>query len=129
MIDMRNTVPSGEGERRPWGRWCVLGAGPGFKVKLLEVAAGHRLSLQYHRHRSETWVVVAGCADAVVGDARVALPCGAVQEIPTGAVHRLGNPGPAPLLVVEVQRGEQLEEDDIVRLADDYRRGTPRASA
>lgn len=106
----------------PWGGWKMLNEGDGFRIKLLEVNPGHRLSLQYHRFRSEFWVVVAGRVHAIVdGQALELVPQQSVL-IPRKAVHRLGNSGSVPALVVEVQYGNTLSEDDIVRLEDDYGR-------
>jgi len=112
-------------EKHPWGRWTVLTEGVGYKVKLIEVSPGHRLSLQLHQYRSEHWVVVSGRARVVIGDRMVELIPLESMVIPVGAVHRLENPWPDPLVVVEVQRGEILSEEDIVRLEDDYHRVRP----
>ncbi|MGE5624329.1 MAG: phosphomannose isomerase type II C-terminal cupin domain [Bacillota bacterium] len=109
---------------RPWGSWTVLYEAEGVKVKLIEVHPGHRLSLQYHRHRSEYWVCVAGRADAVIGGCAVELGLHDSAFIPAGDAHRLGNSGPVPVCIVEVQKGDVLSEDDIVRLEDDYHRET-----
>ena len=109
-------------ERRPWGRWVVLEAGPGYKVKRLEVEPGQRLSLQYHQHRSEHWVVVQGQATVGVDGRTLLLTPGEPTHVPQTAVHRLENRGPARLIVIEVQTGAYLEEDDIVRVEDDYGR-------
>ena len=122
-------APTGmETEQRPWGSFTVLCEVPGIKVKLIEVKPGHRLSLQYHHHRSEYWVCVAGCASAVIGEREVVLETMHTAVIPIGAVHRLGNPGHERVLIVEVQQGEVLDEDDIVRLEDDYHRAGHRPS-
>lgn len=110
---------------RPWGRWTVLKEGTGYKVKMIEVWPGHRLSLQFHRYRSEHWVIVSGKARVVIGDeVRDLMPFDSAI-IPVGAVHRLENPWSEPLIVVEVQKGEILSEEDIVRLEDDYQRVAP----
>lgn len=110
---------------RPWGRWTVLTEGAGYKVKLIEVRPGHRLSLQFHHHRSEHWVVVSGRARVVIGDRTAEATPLESMVIPVGSVHRLENPGADPLVVVEVQQGEILSEEDIVRLEDDYHRVKP----
>lgn len=124
QTDAPQVADSGE---RPWGRWCVLDRGRGYQVKLLEVRPGQRLSLQYHRHRSEIWVQVAGTALVTVGEKSFSpLPLQPVV-IPVGAVHRLGNPGKDLLRIIEVQQGDWISEDDIVRLEDDYRRAPPTA--
>ena len=107
---------------RPWGQGETLKAGPGFLVKRITVAEGESLSLQLHRHRSEHWVVVRGEADVVRGDERFTLRADESTYIPLGVRHRLANPGPGPLQVIEVQVGEKLSEDDIVRFDDRYGR-------
>ena len=111
-----------EMETRPWGRWTVLREAPGMKVKLIEVLPGHRLSLQYHHHRSELWICVAGSATARVGDHELPLGLMDSVRIPVGTVHRLGNAGRVPACIVEIQEGDLLVEEDIVRLEDDYHR-------
>jgi mannose-6-phosphate isomerase-like protein (cupin superfamily) len=109
-------------QQRPWGGFEVLLSEPHCKVKRLLVAPGHQLSLQSHRHRDETWVVVRGAGFAVVGEAQRSLAYGDVVEVPRGTAHRLGASPAAALEVLEVQTGTSFEEDDIVRLADDYGR-------
>lgn len=126
IIDMDEVRVRIQAADRPWGSWTVLREGVGYKVKLIEVSPGHRLSLQLHRHRSEHWVVVSGRARVVISNQVLELlPLGSAV-IPVGAVHRLENPWPDPLVVVEVQRGEVLSEEDIVRLEDDYQRADAR---
>ncbi len=108
--------------QRPWGAYKVLDKGEGYKVKWLEVLPGRRLSLQRHEHRAEHWVVVSGTA-LVTGDGgAMELRHGGHVEIPAGSVHRVENPGPGTLRLIEIQTGEYLEEDDVVRLQDDYGR-------
>ena len=107
---------------RPWGTWTVLREGGGYKVKLIEVRPGHRLSLQSHQHRSEHWVVVSGQARVQLNDQVFELSAFESTVISVGAVHRLENPGSHPLVIVEVQKGEVLSEEDIVRFEDDYQR-------
>lgn len=122
--NLRDRRAAGATERgkRPWGRWTVLHRGDGYQVKLIEVNPGQRLSLQYHGHRSEIWVKVAGSAVATVGDKSFDPAPLQPVIIPVGAVHRLGNPGADVLRIIEVQQGDWISEDDIVRLDDDYRR-------
>lgn len=118
-------------EARPWGRWTVLEEGEGYKVKRIEVWPGHRLSLQVHASRSEHWVVVQGIALVTRGRESFTLKQHESTFIPQGTPHRLANPAGLPshgrgdglLIVIEVQVGEYLGEDDIVRLEDDYDRG------
>ena len=108
--------------RRPWGSFRSLDRGDGWQVKRIGVHPGCSLSLQTHAKRAETWVVARGEAVATV-DGRIArLNVGESVHIPVGAVHRLENPGTAPLEIIEIQQGEVISEDDIVRLADNYGR-------
>ena len=111
-----------ESDERPWGRYEVLEEQPGFKVKVLEVKPGERLSLQRHSRRGEHWVVVEGVADVVCGEDEMKLNKGEHVHIPPETNHRLGNSSEQPLKLVEVQLGEYLGEDDIVRISDDYER-------
>lgn len=111
-----------EFDERPWGRYEVLEERPGFKVKVLEVKPGARLSLQKHARRGEHWVVVQGVADVVCGEQELKLDRGQHIHIPPQTNHRLGNSGQEPLAIIEVQLGDYLGEDDIVRLEDDYQR-------
>jgi mannose-1-phosphate guanylyltransferase len=105
----------------------VLEEAPTFKLKRIEVRPGARLSLQMHRRRSEHWVVVSGTADVVNGDAEITLAVNESTYIPAGHKHRLGNPGDVPLVIIEVQGGDYLGEDDIVRFDDQYGRAKPAA--
>jgi mannose-1-phosphate guanylyltransferase len=107
---------------RPWGAFTVLQEGPGFKIKRIEVKAGAALSLQLHRHRSEHWVVVAGEARVTNGDRQYDLRENESTFIPPETRHRLENPGTEPLLLIEVQCGSYVGEDDIVRFDDRYGR-------
>lgn len=116
-------APQGKAtERRPWGAFTVIGEGPGYKVKRLSVDPGARLSLQSHRQRAEHWVVVAGRARVSVDGTVRDLLAGDSVIVPVGAVHRLENPGPEAAVLIEVQTGPYLGEDDIDRHADDYDR-------
>jgi mannose-1-phosphate guanylyltransferase/mannose-6-phosphate isomerase len=109
---------------RPWGWYESIDEGPRFQVKRLAVLPGAKMSLQYHQRRAEHWVVVHGVAE-VTCDARVfRLEENASTYVPTGAAHRLANPGTELLEVIEVQSGDYLGEDDIVRLEDTYGRVT-----
>ena len=108
-------------EERPWGWFETLGSGPGYLVKRLHLRAGQRISLQRHRQRSEHWLVVAGDGELECDGCRIQAGPGTSLVVPCGALHRAAA-GPAGLEIIEVQRGDQLREDDIERLADDYRR-------
>ena len=108
---------------RPWGSYTVLeDTGLGYKIKRITVVPGGRLSLQSHQHRSEHWVVVSGTATVTNGDKVLTLLPGQSTYIPLGDKHRLENQGKIPVQIVEVQVGEYLGEDDIVRYDDVYGR-------
>ncbi len=109
-------------ELRPWGWFETLQRGPGFHVKQIHVHPGARLSLQSHAHRAEHWIIVAGTARAQIGDRIMTLHPGQSAHVPQGALHRLENPGNGPLVLIEVQHGEYLGEDDITRFEDIYDR-------
>ncbi|MBD2094723.1 phosphomannose isomerase type II C-terminal cupin domain [Trichocoleus sp. FACHB-591] len=109
-------------ELRPWGSFTILEEGRGYKIKRIEVKPGHRLSLQMHHHRSEHWIVVSGTARVNCGDQELVLCSNQSTYVPQCTSHRLENPGVIPLVLIEVQNGEYLGEDDIVRFQDDYAR-------
>jgi mannose-1-phosphate guanylyltransferase/mannose-6-phosphate isomerase len=107
---------------RPWGTYTVLEEGSRFKIKRIVVKPAGRLSLQMHHHRSEHWVVVSGMARVVNGDQELFINTDESTYIPAGHKHRLENPGVVDLVMIEVQSGEYLGEDDIVRFEDIYGR-------
>lgn len=107
---------------RPWGVYTVLEEGPGFKIKRIEVKPGARLSLQSHQHRSEHWVVVKGQARILNGETSTTILANQSSFIPAGHKHRLENPSEDDLVMIEVQCGEYLGEDDIERFEDIYGR-------
>lgn len=107
---------------RPWGSYQVLDESSSYKIKRIEVKPGQRLSLQKHHHRSEHWIVVSGTALVTCGDQQQTINVNESTFIPIGLNHRLQNPGKIPLVIIEVQSGEYLGEDDIVRFDDDYNR-------
>ena len=107
---------------RPWGWFESLVNMPGYQVKRLHVYSGATLSLQSHQHRSEHWVVVSGIASVVRDDEVLTLVTNESVYIHAGQKHRLANETGAPLTVIEVQTGEYLGEDDIIRYEDVYRR-------
>lgn len=107
---------------RPWGSYEVLQRGERFQVKRIIVNPGSELSLQLHHHRAEHWVIVAGTAKVTVGDTVRLLHENQSTYIEMGIVHRLENPGRIPLMIIEIQTGSYLGEDDIVRLEDNYGR-------
>ncbi len=109
-------------EKRPWGSFTVLQSGEGFKIKLIEIGPKKRLSLQRHDKRAEHWVVVSGCAKVTTGQKTKRVPSNQSIYVPIGTKHRLENPNIEPLKIVEVQTGAYLEEDDIRRFDDDFKR-------
>ena len=110
-------------DRRPWGTFTVLDEGDGFKVKRIEVLPGKRLSYQQHAQRAEHWVVVQGNAKVTLDGQDVIVKPGEAIDIAVGTAHRVENSGDELLVFIEVQRGNYLGEDDIVRLQDDFGRG------
>ncbi|AFY62650.1 phosphomannose isomerase type II C-terminal cupin domain [Pseudocalidococcus azoricus] len=115
-----NTVAATE--LRPWGSFTILEEGPGYKIKRIEVKPGHRLSLQMHHHRSEHWIVIAGIAKVQRGEEIIMLSPNESTYVPQFTRHRLENPGKINLVLIEVQNGQYLGEDDIQRFEDDYAR-------
>ena len=112
-----------ERDERPWGSWEILARGDGYQVKRLVVRSGARLSYQTHEHRSEHWTVAHGTATCLLDGDTVELKTGGSVDVPVGTAHRLANLHEDELVVIEVQRGDYLGEDDILRLEDDYGRG------
>lgn len=108
---------------RPWGNYKVLEEEDGsFKIKRIKVSQGKKLSYQMHHHRSEHWIVVRGMAKVTIDDVERLVPAGESIFIKPGQKHRLENPGKTPLEIIEVQMGDYLEEDDIIRFDDEYGR-------
>ncbi|NVN90581.1 MAG: cupin domain-containing protein [Desulfuromonadales bacterium] len=110
---------------RPWGSYTVLEENGNYKIKRIEVLPEQRLSLQKHHHRSEHWIVVSGAALVTCGERVFMVNINESTFIPIGEQHRLENPGKIPLVIIEVQSGEYLGEDDIIRFQDDYLRQMP----
>lgn len=110
-------------DHRPWGWFESLALGPRFQVKRIHVNPGAALSLQSHHHRAEHWIVVQGTARVTVGDKVSLVTENHAVYIPLGARHRLENPGKLQMILIEVQTGAYLGEDDIVRYEDGYGRG------
>ncbi len=122
MSDMQAVNTSPLFDRRPWGSFTVLDEGSNYKVKRIEVLAGKRLSYQKHARRAEHWMVVGGTAIVTLDGREIIVPIGETIDIPLGAAHRVENPGVDTLVFIEIQRGDYLGEDDIVRLEDDFGR-------
>jgi mannose-6-phosphate isomerase len=109
-------------DERPWGSFTVLDEGEDYKVKQIEVLPGKRLSYQKHARRAEHWFIVQGTAKVTLDGRDIILNVGEYVDIPVGAAHRIENPGDQKMIFIEVQRGDYLGEDDIVRLQDDFGR-------
>lgn len=116
------TYKRGDADNRPWGRWEVLETGDGFAVKRITVNPGATLSLQLHHHRSEHWTIVRGKGLVTRGEEQLELGFGDHVQIPLEMAHRMANPFDEVMEFIEVQYGEKLDEDDIVRLEDQYGR-------
>ncbi len=135
VVSLGKTDSAGNGVRghplefvtKPWGSFSTLEVGPGYKLKRLVVQPRQRLSLQRHRRRAEHWVVVVGTATVVRGNRRLTLRTRECIEIPRQAWHRIENHGRRPVVIIEVQHGRYLGEDDIIRKQDDYGRVAPGA--
>ncbi len=112
-----------EFDERPWGNYTVLDEGANFKVKRIEVLPEKRLSYQKHAHRAEHWFIIQGTARITLNDKIHDLQAGANIDIAIGDKHRVENPHASETLVfVEIQRGDYLGEDDIIRFEDDFGR-------
>lgn len=109
-------------EERPWGSFTVLEEGENYKVKRFTVLPSHRLSLQYHNNRSEHWTIVAGKALVTRAEEIFEVQAGQTLYIPLKTTHRIENIGTEPVVVIEVQYGSYVGEDDIIRIEDDYNR-------
>ncbi len=109
-------------DERPWGSFTVLDEGEGWKVKRIEVLPGKRLSYQKHARRSEHWFIVQGTAKVTLDGEVIILKTGETVDIKVGAAHRVENPGDELTIFIEIQQGDYLGEDDIVRLDDDFGR-------
>jgi mannose-6-phosphate isomerase-like protein (cupin superfamily) len=107
---------------RPWGTYFNIHESPKYLVKEITINPGARISRQFHNHRSEHWVCISGIACVEIMDHQRWLRPGDSVFIPQTVTHRLSNPGRIPLVITEIQCGEHLSEDDIVRLDDDYNR-------
>ena len=131
MEEAKATRPAPQFEARPWGSYTVLDEGAGYKVKRIEVLPGKRLSYQKHAHRAEHWMIVNGTAKVTLDGRELVRAVGDTVDVAIGAAHRIENTGVERLVFIEVQRGDYLGEDDIVRLQDDFGRvgsttsGTP----
>lgn len=104
---------------RPWGTMTVLEEGPHYRINRIELSPGHHISTQMHYHRSEHWIVVSGTAKVICDGQETVLIQKQSTYVPMCTPHRVENPGVIPLVMIEVQNGEYLGEDDIIRFEDD----------
>jgi mannose-6-phosphate isomerase len=109
-------------EHRPWGTYEVLLDSPECKVKRIIVNPRQRLSYQYHHHRLERWIVTKGTLTVILDGEKIVKEQGLHIHIPQGAAHRAWNDTDKPVHFIEVQLGESFDEDDIIRIEDDYKR-------
>ncbi len=107
---------------RPWGSFKVIDIGPNYQVKRITVLPGKRLSLQSHKHRKEHWIVANGNAEVEINGEITCLRISQSIDIPLGSIHRLSNNTNSELIIIEIQFGEYLGEDDIIRYEDDFNR-------
>lgn len=119
---MANTYARGQKDVRPWGTWEVIDCGSGFCVKHIMVESGGILSLQLHHFRAEHWVIVQGVASVTLGEQELQIGAGESVYIPVETKHRIQNRTNEPLKFIEVQVGQNLDENDIVRYEDKYGR-------
>ncbi|MBE6445036.1 MAG: cupin domain-containing protein [Alphaproteobacteria bacterium] len=119
---MTSTYNRGDNDTRPWGTWEVLESANNFCVKRIKVIPGGKLSLQLHHHRSEHWVMVAGEALITLGDKLITKKAGENIYIPAETKHRIQNNSSHDIEFIEIQIGDNLDENDIVRLEDIYGR-------
>lgn len=119
---MANNYKRGDRDTRPWGTWEVLDAEDNFCVKRICVTPGNILSLQLHHFRSEHWIIVKGEAVVTLGDDKIVRKANESVYIPAETKHRIQNETNENMEFIEIQTGEKLDENDIVRLEDKYGR-------
>lgn len=119
---MKNKEQSSLNVNRPWGYFRVIAQGKNYAAKVIHVNPGQKLSVQSHNHRSEHWVVAGGIAKVLLGDNEFMLHVGQSVDIPVHTVHSLSNSFDEPLEIIELQMGEIISEEDIIRYSDIYGR-------
>lgn len=119
---MANNYKKGDHDSRPWGTWEVLDSGDNFCVKKIKVIPGGKLSLQSHRFRAEHWIIVEGEAVVTLGDDKLNKKADESVYIPAETKHRIQNDSSAEVIFIEVQTGDNLDENDIIRYEDVYGR-------
>ena len=119
---MANNYKRGDHDSRPWGTWEVLDSGDNFCVKKIKVIPGGKLSLQSHRFRAEHWIIVEGEAVVTLGEDKLNKKADESVYIPAETKHRIQNDSSAEVIFIEVQTGDNLDENDIIRYEDVYGR-------
>lgn len=119
---MANNYKKGDHDSRPWGTWEVLDSGDNFCVKKIKVIPGGKLSLQSHRFRAEHWIIVEGEAVVTLGEDKLNKKADESVYIPEETKHRIQNDSSAEVIFIEVQTGDNLDENDIIRYEDVYGR-------
>ncbi|NEO25546.1 MAG: cupin domain-containing protein [Kamptonema sp. SIO4C4] len=117
-----NPLATAEGirvEERPWGTVTVLEEGPHYRINRIRVKPGHHISTQMHYHRSEHWVVVSGTAKLICNGEEILLMQKQSNYVPMNTTHRVENPGVIPLVMIEIQNGEFLGDEDIIRFPEE----------
>ena len=109
-------------DERPWGNWEIIDTGLGYQVKRITVSSNKRLSLQSHKYRKEHWVVVSGEAEVEIDSKVTKLLRGESIDMPLASIHRIANNKEIDLVINEIQFGDYLGEDDIIRYEDDFGR-------
>lgn len=118
-IDANSSVAESEITRMPpWGTVTMLEEGDHYRINRIEVKPGHHISTQMHYHRSEHWIVVSGTARVICNGEETLLMQKQSTYVPMNTAHRVENPGVIPLVMIEVQNGEYLGDDDIIRFAE-----------
>ena len=121
MVETVDTIEKTDDrtQTRYWGKVTVIDAGDRYKINRIELKPGHHISTQMHYHRSEHWVVVSGTAKVICNDNETILMQKQSTYVPMNTAHRLENPGVIPLVMIEIQNGEYLGDDDIIRFPKD----------
>lgn len=119
---MAITYKTGDKDTRPWGTWEVIATGNNYIVKRIVVNPGEQLSLQLHYHRDEHWIIADGTAEVTLDDKIFSAPANTPIFIKAQQRHRIANRTSTPVIFIEVQTGDTLDENDIVRLEDNYGR-------
>jgi mannose-6-phosphate isomerase-like protein (cupin superfamily) len=121
MVETVDTIEKTDDrtQTRYWGQVTVIDAGDRYKINRIELKPGHHISTQMHYHRSEHWVVVSGTAKVICNDNETILMQKQSTYVPMNTPHRVENPGVIPLVMIEIQNGEYLGDDDIIRFPKD----------